>query len=245
MIILKPTTKKGFTLAEILITIGIIGVVAALTIPSLVKSYQNAAYLTALKKTYSVISSGMKKYMSDNGCSDLACTNLFDGRSTYGTWQTNMKSEIPKIFNIAKDYGTSNSAFATTPIISYLGSNAGTPSNIYYDMYNYVVQLNDGSVLIFSDTDAGNCTGGGSCTFVLVDTNGLKGPNIWGRDLFYFELYNDGTVWAEHSNQCPGTGYWGDDSRMCGTSGSSTIASNVNGQGCAARIQEESWQMNY
>ena len=48
--------KKGFTIAEVLITIGIIGIVAAMTIPGLIKNYQERQFKTAYKKAYSEIS---------------------------------------------------------------------------------------------------------------------------------------------------------------------------------------------
>ncbi len=44
--------KIGFTLAEVLITLGIIGVVAALTIPTLVNNYQKKTYVTGLQRAY-------------------------------------------------------------------------------------------------------------------------------------------------------------------------------------------------
>ena len=45
--------KKAFTLAEILITLGIIGVVAAMTIPTLVANYRTKALKSGFKKSYS------------------------------------------------------------------------------------------------------------------------------------------------------------------------------------------------
>ena len=50
------TKFKGFTLAEVLITLGIIGVVAAMTMPTLINSTQGAQYKTAYKKALSVLS---------------------------------------------------------------------------------------------------------------------------------------------------------------------------------------------
>lgn len=49
------TKGKGFTLAEVLITLGIIGVVAAITIPSLISNYQMTANRTRLKKIVSIL----------------------------------------------------------------------------------------------------------------------------------------------------------------------------------------------
>ena len=52
----KTIGMKGFTLAEVLITLGIIGVVAAMTMPTLINSTQGAQYKTAYKKALSVMS---------------------------------------------------------------------------------------------------------------------------------------------------------------------------------------------
>ena len=46
--------RKGFTLAEVLITLGIIGVVAAMTIPTLMAKFEKQQYVTQLKETYTV-----------------------------------------------------------------------------------------------------------------------------------------------------------------------------------------------
>lgn len=48
--------KKGFTLAEVLITLGIIGVVAAMTMPSLIQNYRKKEATTRIKKFYSMMS---------------------------------------------------------------------------------------------------------------------------------------------------------------------------------------------
>lgn len=52
--------KTAFTLAETLITLGIIGVVAALTIPSIIKNYQKKQTAIKLKQTYSLLTQGIR-----------------------------------------------------------------------------------------------------------------------------------------------------------------------------------------
>lgn len=59
--------KKAFTLAEILITLGIIGVVAALTMPMLIGHFEKTTTATKLKKFYSVMAQATDKAMSENG----------------------------------------------------------------------------------------------------------------------------------------------------------------------------------
>lgn len=59
--------KQAFTLAEILITLGIVGIVAAMTLPSLIQDYQISANINRLKNTYSILSQAVKASEADNG----------------------------------------------------------------------------------------------------------------------------------------------------------------------------------
>jgi prepilin-type N-terminal cleavage/methylation domain-containing protein len=63
----EPTHRLGFTLAEVLITLGIIGVVAALTMPTLIANYQKYVTATRLKSTFSMLSQAVNLAVADNG----------------------------------------------------------------------------------------------------------------------------------------------------------------------------------
>lgn len=56
----KNAQYRGFTLAEVLITLGIIGVVAAMTLPTLISNYQKSVALNRLKQTYAQIMVGIE-----------------------------------------------------------------------------------------------------------------------------------------------------------------------------------------
>ena len=58
----RNISKEGFTLAEVLITLGIIGVVAALTLPSLIQKNNNKVVETRLKKFYSTMNQALLEY---------------------------------------------------------------------------------------------------------------------------------------------------------------------------------------
>jgi len=66
---------NGFTLAEVLITLGIIGIVAAMTIPTLINQTKHAEYVTALKKASSVLSQAHEQIVADNGDFASALSN--------------------------------------------------------------------------------------------------------------------------------------------------------------------------
>lgn len=78
--------KNAFTLAEVLITLGIIGVVAAMTLPTLIQNYQKQVYVNGLKKAISTSQNMLKQMQADEGASDLSSTKLFmDGVRNVGT----------------------------------------------------------------------------------------------------------------------------------------------------------------
>ena len=70
--------KSAFTLAEVLITLGIIGIVAALTLPTVIQNYQKQATVTKLKKAYSMLGQVAQKSIADNGAIDFVEGDLLD-----------------------------------------------------------------------------------------------------------------------------------------------------------------------
>lgn len=61
------TVSEGFTLAEVLITLGIIGIVAAMTLPTIVQKYRNQVVETRLEKFYSAINQAIRRAEVDYG----------------------------------------------------------------------------------------------------------------------------------------------------------------------------------
>lgn len=57
----------GYTLAEVLITLGVIGVVAAMTLPTVINKYQKSVVETRLKNFYSTINQALQRYVAENG----------------------------------------------------------------------------------------------------------------------------------------------------------------------------------
>ena len=58
--------KRAFTLAEVLITLGVIGVISAMTLPTIIKHYQKQVTVTRLKKAYSELYQAVNMSVSEN-----------------------------------------------------------------------------------------------------------------------------------------------------------------------------------
>src|SRR5574344_1947497 len=98
---------SGFTLAEVLIVLGIIGVVVAMTLPTLINKVQKQEYVTALKKDYSQINQALNQMALDDAeAGNLA--SLFDDKNGY-------IASIKSHFKIVKNCGfdTSEDCFSS------------------------------------------------------------------------------------------------------------------------------------
>lgn len=253
--------KKAFTLAEVLIVLGLLGIIFEVTLPNLVKTYQKQVQVTQLKKFYSVFQTGMKTYMANLGCNDVRCTGLFSGWYFDASWQTNVNSAMREIFNI--DNSCLHAAGGCSKTTKYLDVTYG--SNTQFNS-GYSFRTTDGFLFNIQDSNSSNCENNAatttrsklknSCAMIIVDVNGNKKPDVWGRDIFAFYLGIDGNLYpnygvdyakavcdSEDYSTC--AFYWKRRSPdFCGNDGSTDITNAIGG-GCSARIIEDSWEMNY
>lgn len=158
------TKRFGFTLAEVLITLGIIGVVAAMTMPTLMNSTQGAQYKAAYKKGLSALSQAITL--------NVALDDYNFATATDGTAEGSVYAALKNRMNIVKTTsGTTGYAISTT------GSGVSTINT----GTNYVLFFNDGIVFSFPD-DAADCTNDATIGTVnvckgFIDVNGEKNPN--------------------------------------------------------------------
>jgi prepilin-type N-terminal cleavage/methylation domain-containing protein len=211
----------GFTLAEVLITLGIIGVVAAMTMPTLIQNQQKRSLEVATQKFYSTLSQAVKKYMADEGVDDLRNTPLsanYYGHEYYESPEAiaSLKDFVTKYLKVVEecDYDANN-CFAP----NYKIWDGGEPDGNFItyvsaDQRDYV--LADGSVIRIGywDEDAP--------IIVYVDVNGKKGPNRVGYDLWNMDIFYDGSIDESGINpECkkgiPATSKY---HYLCGSSGS-------------------------
>ena len=166
--------KKGFTLAEVLITLAIIGVVAALTIPTVMANYQKHAQYTAFMKVYNTLQNAvqlsiaengsLEEFAEDSGDEDVFKKYLGNYLKTSAFCKDDLtpcisrESYSMKLLNIQDE-----EIQGGLDIMLLLRNPAGA-------------LLNDGSLILCS---------GGAC---FVDTNGVKEPNTLGRDIFSFDI---------------------------------------------------------
>ena len=183
--------KKAFTLAEVLITLGIIGVVAALTLPSVVQNYQKRSLEVATQKFYSVMSQAIKQYMADEGVDDLreGSLSVYCNDEDYDEKTEVQSDEFLKKYlkaQICEDGCFADNYKTQTGEISYA---IGKSTEGYYTG-RYL--LPDGMVVGVLGWGAlgTDCAPG----YIYVDINGRKGPNKIGYDLWGMTIFYDGTI---------------------------------------------------
>ncbi len=186
--------RAAFTLAEVLITLGIIGVVAALTIPNLIVKYEKNRTVTQLKKTYSVLNQAYLFAKADGGDSILAENIIGDYDNNLAT-RNYVENFMSKYFTpylkITKNcgYTSDSSCFGKNYIRSFANGNPAD-SGITYYKYNLI--LNDGTFISVTtntrcDENGENCVSGGGLIF-YIDISGGNKPNMFGKDTFIFYI---------------------------------------------------------
>lgn len=218
---MKKESRIAFTLAEVLITLGIIGVVAAMTMPSLIQSYKEKATVTAVKQSYSIFAQALKMVTIDNP--DLSA--LTDSSLSAKENSQIMFNEISKHIKKVKSCDVDKKCMGNT---YYLNLNNEKVSN--WDTYNNLVTgvLANGTgfwILSLPASISGEETYAGQ---IGIDINGNKRPNKFGVDFFWFTFNKNGELFAGRG-QGPGGTYWN-----CELSPSNSNWSN--GYGCSEWI---------
>lgn len=180
--------RLAFTLAEVLITLGIIGVVATITIPTLLQNSQDQQTVSGLKKTYSELSQAYTLAIQENGTPDTwGFYSPYDGTNS----RPILKKLVPYL-RILKD--CTNGEQGCFPANTAYKSITGVDGGIIDDSDFPKLQLSDGTLIIAYAYDAqcNDSTEGPTpelqhvCGEYEVDINGFKRPNQWGKDMFAF-----------------------------------------------------------
>ena len=198
--------KMGFTLAEVLITLVIIGIIASMTIPTLMNNTNKQEYVSRLKKAYSTLSQATNRIIADEG----------NPNSSVGGWATSTEA----VFNMYKKY-LSNAKVCgvdTTGCFQGKYTNLQNGSAGDLDTNRYTLVMADGSELSMTQNAnnySADCTqtlvgSDNLCQIILIDINGAKKPNKVGVDLFALTLKENGLFPTGcDSAYCEGTTGWG------------------------------------
>lgn len=186
--------KRAFTLAEVLITLGIIGVVAAMTLPALIGKYKEKQTVTAVKAAYSIFSQVFMQIVNDYGSLSAIAPNTQNGEQNSG-FKENANYTIKVMQKYIKtiktcDKGTNcmlGRAYKTLD-----GSKSATWDN--YTNLQTGILANGTSFWILNACGMETSTPGESCAQVGFDINGGKKPNIMGEDFFWFSIYDNGKI---------------------------------------------------
>ncbi|MFR1672347.1 MAG: hypothetical protein ACLSWI_05315, partial [Candidatus Gastranaerophilaceae bacterium] len=218
----------AFTLAEVLITLGIIGVVAALTLPNLIANHQKKVTITRLKAAYQLFSEAIQKAQYDNGGSiDLSDEFLLIVQPQGHVSEISQLYIDPYIKGVEKYSGKTvyvkNKSLKNPYMVKYLNGYQAPmciPNGLCYWVINH----------------------GANYRYITVDLNGVKGPNVAGRDVFVFDVSGKSLPYLgtrglvlphpkdlteeQINNQC-----------------NSTSSNTWNGETCFSKIIKDGWEI--
>ena len=177
--------KAAFTLAEVLITLGIIGVVAAMTLPTLIAKYQEKVWLTQFKVTYSTLSQAYLRAYQEHGVIKNWGLPLDNKAESAKIVAENL---LPYL-NLAQDFKQNSNHSSHNLPMHYLGLNGKELATNFngWESAHYIFALANGAVGGISDIGIDEVDGRFRVQ-IYVDTNGAAGPNQMGKDFFFLYL---------------------------------------------------------
>ena len=236
--------KIGFTLAEVLITLAIIGVVAALTIPSIIANNRKKEFETGFAKAYRTVTQAIMLSQAENGeLTDWPWDTATDNTKRAAFIET----YILPYFNVVKNckFETNKGCFQSG-YVQYLKTGNWHNPDAATDRYKFTTA--DGMSWTIGYWDSGCITNKKRCARIDVDTNGKKSPYIYGMDFFAFELYpitnevmplgvyNNGSAYDETKKEY---------TRKTQSEVDSNCSKTGNGDYCAAKIVSDGFKINY
>lgn len=215
-LLITTTRCRAFTLSEVLLVLTVIGVVAALTIPTLIQKIGNDQTVARLKKFYSTLAQATTSIAAENGGA-IELSSIFSGNGgNTSSDHINVMNAFASKFNIIKNCGAGYGCFGNN-MYKKLDGNNWQIIDTYADKAKAI--LADGSTLWVEDTN-GNCNsdyGDGPidasvCALMGIDINGNSPPNTFGKDTFWFYVakngvyprgtFNDGTECSNSGTGC-------------------------------------------
>ncbi len=242
---------KAFTLSEVLITLGIIGVVASFTIPQIVAKYNEIVTVNKLKKAYAELQQVIKLSEVDNGN-----FREWDYPANWSQGKSFMERYILPYYKDVKECSWYNSCHGKRTDYSYQ-TIKGEPTTACYACAHYLINGRH----VFVDGGNYKCSDYTKCTDMkyvnfYVDINGMRGDSRMGKDIFVFTLFNytyNTGPWVltpvcprgEHYGLYLGNidGYWGAYCKSKEQILNSDCKLTGSGQNCGLVIEKNDWKV--
>lgn len=233
--------NKAFTIAEVLIVLGVLGIVAALTLPALMANVEKSQWMAGLRTSKSNVERAFTQMLAEYRADSLDTLPLWDGTikaHEESSSKDAAKHELDKFFKIDK-FGSNGSEYDVFNL-----------KNVKQDVIpGFSLTLANNSVIYIDFKEASQKA---ECTDVLceefaeinIDVNGKKNPNTFGKDIYTYILSKEGRIFAYGSdevNKLLGYPKWKDNNGCPGI----RVENNWNSKACTARVAEDDYQIKY
>ena len=242
---------RAFTLAEVLIAVAIVGVVAALTVPSMATKIDSETNMAKLSKSVTLIQNGMgeifqqvqnhsEEGMATSRLTSIQVKDLFETAPDGASSSDDYIADGQKLFALTggiTGLQTTNN-YNTGDIKNYDGTNVN--NNLLTNCSTY--QFNKStSVVILQDISANDENEDKVIAKVFIDANGPDAPNKIGSDVFLFGLSNNGILVPAGSEK------YNDNTFSDSVNSYTTDCQNniTTGLSCAARVMADGWKIKY
>lgn len=226
--------KKGFTLAEILLSIVIIGIISALVIPSLLNNIHKQQLSSKFAKVYSVLNRGVKQAESFEGY--FTNWNMVSGEQVY-------KDYFSEIFSVIKTCSAGTADCGSSDNYKYLN---GIPVSTPFPNSLFRFITADGALWAIGINK--NCLRDKVyCALIRVDINGDAPPNTYGRDVYtFFMLPYTNEIRVEGHYDFPSSyDYKNGWQEASAEEINSDCSKNGGGLLCGAKLIKDGYKMNY
>lgn len=235
----------GYTLVEALVAIGLIGVIAALAIPSLVNEYNKQVYAKTLKVAISDLETAMTTMMMNEGVTSLGETEAWKATmNTDGSFGLsnesspevikNFASHLNKVLPISTNTeGRSYKALNSDHIFDYShGTSFLTKKNVEYAIsttgYRTDYEIDEKELIA-----SGEAVNQSVAATLLIDVNGEKSPNVLGRDSFMYFISHEGVIFPYYHES---SWTFEEVKKSCVENG---------GVGCSEYLRRNNYKMDY
>jgi len=229
-----PTKCFGFTLAEVLITLGIIGVVAAMTIPNLIANHQKRATVTKLQRAISVLNQAYRRAYDDVGEATAKEASAMGSEAYFNKyWAPYLK--VLQLCKTTKECGYNEPDEEECDSggcpLSFLNGKRNNMSLVLGD-WRILLKTMDGFNYLIMVTSGFNSDAN---PLIYVDLNGGAKPNTMGKDVFLLERFVDG----EKGGVVLPYGHDKTDEQI-----SASCKKSGMGHYCAEKIRRAGWQID-